>query len=95
MTLVKSLKGTSVKSCKCKTWLKHWENNSCTSVLVSYREVTCMKMDLVGEHVIKVNGTDNIHYIVPVCQSHNLSDEEYNVIDDYFVSANKSETCDK
>lgn len=95
MTKVKNLKGTSDKSCKCATWLKHWENNSGKSLPYTCREIGCNETELVGAHVIKVDSTDRNHYIVPVCQSHNMTDNEYNVVDGYFVFANKSETCDK
>lgn len=95
MATVKNLKGTADKSCKCKTWLKHWENNSGKSLPSTCREVTCMNKDLVGAHVIKVNSSDKDHYIIPLCSSHNQTDGEFNVMDGYFVSANKSKTCDQ
>jgi hypothetical protein len=96
MTLVKNLKGTSDKTCKCSSWLQHWKNNSGGTKLPTYCiESTCRETTLLGGHVIKVNSTDKNHYIIPICAKHNSTDSEYSVADGYFVSANKSETCDK
>lgn len=90
MVKVKNIVGTSDKKCKCGDWLKHWENKSSKPLPPSCREITCSEKELVGAHVKKVNSTDNNHYIVPLCQSHNKSDKEFDIMDDYLVSA----TCD-
>jgi hypothetical protein len=95
MILVKNLNGTSNNNCKCKTWLKHWENVSGKSLPASCREVSCKETTLVGAHVKKVGVNDDSNYIVPLCQSHNMTKENFYVMDESLVSANKSKTCDQ
>lgn len=98
MVKVKNLGGTGPKDCKCGSWKKHWKNNSKGKSWPAYCvAIGCWETELVGGHVKKVGSTDNDHYIIPICSKHNGlgTDKEYDVTDDHFVSANKSETCDK
>lgn len=105
METVKNIIGISDKKCKCRSWLKHWVNNSSKSIPPSCRVITCSEKELVGAHVKKINNTHNIRYvnnttdnnryIVPLCISHSKSNEELDIVDGYLVSANKSETCAK
>ena len=95
MTTVKNATDTSDKSCKCGTWLDHWKNFSDKSLPLSCRELSCPENKLVGAHVRKVNSTDTAVYIIPLCQSHNQMESSFNVMDGYFVSADKSKTCEK
>lgn len=94
MAIVKNLKGTSDKKCNCGSWLEHWErftNSKTTTCSV----LGCFSNNIVGGHVQKV-GPDNTHYIIPLCQSHNMSSDEM-VVSSFlsFASANKSLTCEK
>jgi|WetSurMetagenome_2_1015567.scaffolds.fasta_scaffold01452_4 hypothetical protein len=98
MAEVKNLNDSSGKKCKCGTWLKYWGNNSKGKIVPTFCIADgCFGTDLVGGHVKKVGATDNNQYIIPICTLHNNqdSDVEYSVLNEYFVSANKSETCDK
>lgn len=50
MTRVKNINGTSQNTCKCGSWLKHWEKFSgqtanCCGV------IGCQRTDVVGAHV--------------------------------------------
>jgi len=96
MTLVKNLKGTSGKTCKCGSWLDHWKKNSNGIAIPSYCVASgCYKSVEVGGHVKKVGIGDDNSYIIPICQSHNMTDANFEVTDTYFVSAAKSKTCDQ
>lgn len=94
MTKIKNINGTTNNICKCGSWLKHWEkfsrkNANCCSVK------NCTQNDLVGAHVQKTNQDMN-WYIIPLCKTHNASTSELDIVDTtIFVSANKSETCNK
>lgn len=93
MIKVKNLKGTSdrIPTCKCKTWLEHWQVNygyssngycECCNNFVGTH-------NLVGGHVKKVGSYDMNQYIVPICYScNNQEDKEFYVDEDKLVSAN-------
>ena len=51
--------------------------------------------ELVGVHVKKTFNNDNEIYRIPLCQEYNLSTAVFYVKDGYFVSADKSKTCEK
>ena len=92
---VKNLNGTSQRTCKCGSWLKHWENfGGCVTTICSV--VNCGEIAEVGGHVQKI-GNDNRWYIIPLCKScNNKKGEELEIYDDIkLVSANVSETCGK
>ena len=95
MAKIKNINGTSQNRCSCGSWLKHWENFSGqrTSFCI---EKDCINEDIVGAHVQKANSTDSNWYIIPLCNSHNKSTEELEIIDAYkMVLANKVMTCEK
>jgi hypothetical protein len=93
---VRNLNGTSDNSCRCGSWLKHWETYGggkggfCA-------EKTCTKSADVGAHVQKADSTDKNWYIIPLCIGHNSSTGgELEIMDStVLVSANTSETCAK
>ena len=94
MTKVKNINGTTDNTCKCGSWLKHWEKfsgktpNYCS-------EKNCTQKDLVGAHVQKTTSDMN-WYIIPLCKAHNATMGELEIVDStVFVSANKNETCNK
>jgi hypothetical protein len=93
---VKNINGTSDNTCKCGSWLRHWEifSNQKASFC---SESACTKGATVGAHVQKSDSTDNKWYIVPLCGDHNALKGQEIYISDYtiLVSANKSETCEK
>lgn len=93
MAKVKNINGTSSTTCKCGSWLKHWENYSKQTVNFCC-EKSCLNKDLVGAHVQKAGSPDSNWYIIPLCNAHNKATGEIEVSDSYkLVSANKSETC--
>ena len=77
--------------------MNHWRNFSGTNDPTYCSANGCINKNPIGGHVKKVNGADNNHYIVPICDSHNRlgSDKEFTIHDLYLVSANISETCGK
>jgi hypothetical protein len=94
---IRNINGTSDTTCKCGSWLKHWENFS-RQARPSYCAASdCLKQELVGAHVQKGGAsTDQKWYIYPLCADHNKHTGELDVSDSYkLVSANKKETCEK
>ena len=93
---VKNINGTSENTCKCNSWLAHWEKfsgekaNTCV-------EASCMEKATLGAHVQKSTSTDSHWYIVPFCSSHNSQKGQelslYNA--PTLISANVSKTCGK
>lgn len=94
---VRNINGTSDTTCKCGSWLKHWEKYSGQPKPTFCPAGTCIKTDIVGAHVQKGGGsTDQKWYIYPLCSAHNKHVGELDVSDNYkLVSANKKETCDR
>ncbi len=92
---IRNINGTSQTTCKCGSWLKHWEKFSGQSVIYC-PVVACMNKGLVGAHVQKSDSSDNKWYIYPLCNAHNQSTGTLDISDTYkLVSANKKETCEK
>ena len=93
---IRNINGTSQNTCKCGSWLKHWEKFSGQKATYCPAS-TCTKKDLVGAHVQKGGGSkDQNWYIYPLCGIHNKHKGELEVSDSYkLVSANKKETCEK
>lgn len=94
---IRNINGTSDTTCKCGTWLKHWEKFSGQTRPTYCPVGSCIRTDLVGAHVQKGGGsTDQKWYIYPLCNAHNQHTGELEVSDAYkLVSANKKETCEK
>lgn len=91
--LVKNIHGTGERKCKCGSWLAHWEKGSGKTAKYCCVK-NCGSSADVGGHVLLGNAGQS-HYIVPLCNSHNL---ENGAVLDVFdgvnpVSANVSETC--
>lgn len=111
MITVKNLKHTTDKSCSCGSWLEHYYNYCIDfsdfpkkGIFISIPDIKCSfkgcdkREDLVGAHVKKVSPSDNHHYIIPMCRTHNHveNDDEMEVEPNtVFVSANLKETCNK
>jgi hypothetical protein len=97
MPTITNINGTSdIIPCRCGSWLKHWENFS-KQILPHYCPVSgCFKTDLVGAHVQMAYTATRKWFIIPLCTEHNASKYDLEVSDTIaFVSANKSETCEK
>lgn len=92
---VKNITGVSDKKCNCESWLKHWENSLGRKAPSYCITGNCYKSASLGGHIIKVDGTDKNHYIIPICSICNAKTEDYFVADGYFVLANQSKTCNK
>lgn len=95
MAKVKNRNGTSDTKCKCGSLLDHWKKFSNTTVTYC-SEKACTGKELLGAHVQKADSSDQKWYIIPLCNTHNQSTKELEVVDStVFVSANKKETCEK
>jgi hypothetical protein len=94
---VKNINGASDKTCKCGSWLNHWENFSGQSLPAYCPEVKCMYKPEVGAHVQKDSYTDTSWYISPLCRPHNAETGKTLYIKDSMklVSANVGQTCGK
>ena len=95
---VRNAKGTSIwknPSCKCHTWIEHWEKNSNIRIPVkcpACGSVVKDKSDWDGAHVKKVSSRDERYYIVPLCSSCNPKDDlEFEVDQKYLVLANAND----
>jgi hypothetical protein len=95
MVNVKNIIGTSDNDCKCGSWLKHWVKFSGKTASYCSAYGCMKKTDLLGAHVQKTT-IDMNWYIIPFCNDHNKIKGELQVSDStVFVSANKSNTCEK
>jgi hypothetical protein len=95
---VTNINGTSDNTtCKCDSWLKHWENFSGQKLPAYCAEKSCLNKPEHGAHVQKESSTDNSWYIVPLCAKCNGKHGETIEISDSIklVSANVSLTCGK
>jgi hypothetical protein len=89
---VNHINGTSVYTCKCGSWLKHWKNFGGTVPSTYCAEKSCMSVQEVGAHVQK--DYDSNWYIIPVCNRHNVQGQSMEIMDGTtFVRANVNMTC--
>ncbi len=92
MPKVKNINGTSNNNCNCGNWISHWKIYSNMHPEFCSVKSCIAKYNLVGAHVQKT--TDDYNwYIIPLCQTHNMSKDELEVGNVKFVSANVSLTC--
>jgi hypothetical protein len=90
---VKNINGTSHRSCNCTSWLDHWHKFS-PGIATTCKAKGCSRTDVVGAHIKKCLGTDNLEYIIPFCKFHNKQEGCIEI--NTFVSlapANKYFTC--
>lgn len=94
---VNNVNGTSDNTCKCGSWLAHWEKFSGQEIPTYCAEKACTAKPEVGAHVQKDSAADKSWYIVPLCSSHNReTGKSLNLVDSaVLVSANVSQTCGK
>lgn len=94
---VSNTNGTAKRSCKCGTWLDHWQNFNDGQTATQCSAIGCSNTDLVGAHVQKITLSDYNEYIVPFCNAHNMQTApkwiEINSGTDG-VLANKQKTCE-
>ena len=90
-TLVKNLSGTGQLTCRCGSWIKHWENFTRQKAYLC-SATDCRTPADRGGHVIKQNSVDRQHYIVPLCVACNNRTDTFN-ISATLVSANVQATC--
>ena len=90
-TTVKNLNGTGCLSCKCNSWLDHWEKFT-NGKAVYCSVIGCTKSAELGGHVIRQNGTDKSHYIIPLCSKCNKLTDAFET-NATLVSANVQRTC--
>ena len=81
-------------TCKCKTWIFHWEINKYPEGKKAGFCRGCGKRfdhsELCGGHVIKVDSSDKKIYIIPLCKSCNAKkDAIYEVNETGLVPANR------
>ena len=94
--LIRNINGTSRTTCRCGSWLAHWEKFSGQARPAMCPAVGCRGTELEGAHVQKGGGsTDQKWYIYPLCREHNRYRGELEVVDLPLVSANKAETCER
>ncbi|MCG6169732.1 hypothetical protein [Leptospira sanjuanensis] len=94
---IKNINGTSDNTCKCPSWLAHWEKFS-TQKIPAYCSVeNCSNKPEVGAHVQRGDVVDFNWYIIPLCKEHNGKKNETLTIDSSIklASGNVSSTCGK
>ena len=95
---IKNANGTAERSCKCSSWLAHWEKYTYlrASTCCVYG---CNNKAEVGAHITRPMAQSEEYkthpYIVPMCKSHNsqLGQTFTSKSNTSFVWANVSETC--
>lgn len=92
--LVKNLRGTADKKCKCGEWLTHWKKFSELELKLCAAD-TCTNNANVGAHVQKARAADRDTYIVPLCYTCNKRCDDFAIDENLTppVPANVSKTC--
>lgn len=89
----KNKNGTGDRYCNCGSWKNHWINNSGKHWPIECSVLGCNNIATLGAHIINKNVSGE--YIVPVCNSCNKLDSEFDLKGGVMlVSANKQKTCD-
>ena len=93
---VTNIRGAADHSCKCGSWLKHWENYGGGNAALCTQQF-CIRWADVGAHVVKADDGDSSWYIIPLCNDHDRLVGQEIEIPDFatLVSANVMETCGK
>lgn len=78
--LVKNVSGSSrfPKPTRHSSWLAYWEEKAGYKALFCTAS-GCIKTNLVGAHVQKVNSSDKSWYIVPLCTGCNQRTDDFEV----------------
>jgi len=83
--LVHNLNDTSDNSCRCGTWIRHWENyrnKHAVNCVACHKHTTT-----IGAHVQKTYSNDQRSFIVPLCYSCNKNTDDFDVPDDALIPA--------
>jgi hypothetical protein len=90
---VNNVEGTSDNTCKCGSWLKHWQKYGGAGT-PSCSIVNCGGTHIVGVHVQQDSATDKSWYVVPLCTGHDGKATSLTIKDGVtLASANVSQTC--
>ena len=94
---VNNINGTRANTCKCGSWLAHWQKFSGYALPKYCPKMMCRNNPEEGAHVQKDSATDKSWYIIPLCSTHNAEIGKSLTISDYItlVPANVSITCEK
>jgi hypothetical protein len=96
---VTNIDGTRDNTCKCDSWLAHWEKfNPAGQTVPTYcPAMSCINKPEVGAHVQKHSSSDKSWYIIPLCSKCNAKTGKSLEVSDSIslASANVSETCGK
>lgn len=76
---VNNASGTSQCTCKCGSWLRHWERFTGLAVPQYCPVEHCLEKDIVGAHVKKAESADKNRYIIPLCNKHNKATDTLSV----------------
>jgi hypothetical protein len=69
--LVRNIRGTASRNCRCGSWLDHWRNET-RSRRRTCAVLGCGNPAAVGGHVVDLdNRGGGHHWIAPLCHSHN------------------------
>ena len=86
--------GTKDRNCKCGSWKQHWINYSGKSWPTFCSVKGCANFATLGAHVY--NPDVSGEKIIPMCESCNKLSGAFSLkAVTVFVSANKSETCER
>jgi len=97
---VKNIQGhaQSELGCACRSWIAHWRNFTGSS-RTSCAVLKCSSKAIHGAHVISIDKRKSNHrYIVPMCATHNNSNNTKGMFLDsriLLIKANKNATCKK
>lgn len=92
----KNKKGTSVRSCNCSSWKKHWLNYSGKSWPNKCSVEGCDNSATLGAHIFNSISEEKDEYIVPACDSCNKLESKFSLKGGVtLVSANKQKTCEE
>ncbi len=80
-------------SCRCTTELNHWERFRSDGRAIRCAAIGCRGGHLIGAQVKKTEGSDEEHYIVPLCPFHSKEKGEFPVDDSMLAPARKQKTC--
>ncbi len=89
--LVENIKDTSGDSCKCGSWLDHWEKTGGQPSSCSVEG--CSSDPEVGAHIRKHNSSDTTTYIVPFCSEHNQQEDGSLDVGDTLLVPAVDSTC--
>jgi hypothetical protein len=94
---IKNINGTSDGTCRCASWLEHWEkyNPDRQAVPVFCSAADCVNNSIVGAHVQKDDDSDPNWYIIPLCMTCNAKTNQVLQVSDAIslAPADVGQTC--